>query len=179
MSTRIFQWMRRLGVSSQEIIFQRRHCSKYICLASVHADLWLSDYLTAYAERFGVLERTRLNCRVASVSRGEKGGWSIQTSGEKPSTISTKKLVIATGLTSEAFLPKFEGQDSFGLPVFHSKDFLQHAETLSTTKRMVVLGGTKSAWDAVYTYATAGVAVDWVIRGMFSNLSSFCKSSFL
>lgn len=125
----------------------------------------LHDYLTAYAKKFGVLERIRFNTKVDSVERGEKGGWLLQTNTEN--TIFAKKLVVATGLTSQAFMPTFEGEDSFEAPLFHSKDFLQHKETIQTAKKVTILGGTKSAWDAVYAYASEDVEVDWIIRGKF------------
>ena len=125
------------------------------------------DYLTAFAKTFGVFERTRFNTKVESVERGEKGGWLLQTKGEKTGSLLAKKLIVATGMTSQAFLPTFEGQESFGKPVFHSKDFLQNAETLKTSKKITILGSTKSAWDAVYSYATAGIEVDWIIRGIY------------
>lgn len=131
----------------------------------------LHDYLTKYAEKFGVLQRVRLNCKVESVERGEKGGWLLTTSHQTGS-IYARKLVVATGMTSQAFLPTFEGQESFEAPLFHSKDFLQHEDTLETAKRVTILGGTKSAWDAVYAYASKGIEVNWVIRGMMRLLTN-------
>ena len=123
------------------------------------------DYLTKYAEKFGVLPHVRLNSKVASAERGEKGGWLLKIS-QPHSSILAKKLLVATGMTSEAFVPKIQGQESFGAPLFHSKDLSQHASTLDTAKSVTVLGGTKSAWDAVYAYASRGIEVNWVIRGM-------------
>ncbi|CAG8983480.1 hypothetical protein HYALB_00000649 [Hymenoscyphus albidus] len=122
----------------------------------------IHEYLTAYAKKFGVFERTRFNTTVESVRRGDKGGWLLETNKQK--LIFAKKLVVATGMTSQAFMPTFEGQDSFEVPLFHSKDFLQHKGTLKTAKKVTIFGGTKSAWDAVYAYASEGVLVDWVIR---------------
>ncbi|CAG8958080.1 hypothetical protein HYFRA_00000424 [Hymenoscyphus fraxineus] len=122
----------------------------------------IHEYLTAYAKKFGVYERTRFNTTVESVRRGEKGGWLLETNKQK--LIFAKKLVVATGMTSQASMPTFEGQDSFEVPLFHSKDFLQHEGTLKTAKKVTIFGGTKSAWDAVYAYASEGVLVDWVIR---------------
>jgi cation diffusion facilitator CzcD-associated flavoprotein CzcO len=81
----------------------------------------------------------------------------------------TKKLVVATGLTSEPFLPTFKGSKEFGAPLFHCRDFLAYASTMDTERSVVIFGGTKSAWDTVYAYAAKGVKVDWVIRGMFSH----------
>ncbi|KAK1775968.1 hypothetical protein QBC45DRAFT_420875 [Copromyces sp. CBS 386.78] len=73
-------------------------------------------------------------------------------------------MVLATGLTSEAFLPDFKGQEEFGAPLFHGKELKKYEGTLVSAKVVTVLGGTKSAWDAVYAYASKGVKVDWVIR---------------
>ena len=123
------------------------------------------DYLTKYAEKFGVLPLVRLNSKVESAERGEKGGWLLKI--EQPQgSILAEKLLVATGLTSEAFVPTIEGQESLGVPLFHCKDFSQNATTLDTAKSVTVLGGTKSAWDAVYAYASKGIEVNWVIRGM-------------
>lgn len=77
------------------------------------------------------------------------------------------KIVVATGLSSQEFLPKFDGEETFGSPIFHSKHFPKYADTLDTAKSVTILGGSKSAWDAVYAYASKGVQVNWVIRGMF------------
>jgi len=126
----------------------------------------LHSYLTAFAQKFGVLERTRFNTKLDSIERGEKGGWLLNVKGERAGSILAQKLILATGVTSQAFLPNFEGQESFGKPLFHSKNFSQNADTLKTVNKVTIFGATKSAWDAVYAYATVGVEVDWVIRGM-------------
>lgn len=124
----------------------------------------LYDYLTKYAEHFGVLPRVRLNSKVESAERGEGGGWLLRIH-QRPVSILSKKLIVATGLASEAFVPTFEGQESFGVPLFHSKNMLQHVDTLETTKSVTVLGATKSGWDVVYAYASKGIEVNWIIRG--------------
>jgi cation diffusion facilitator CzcD-associated flavoprotein CzcO len=121
------------------------------------------DYLTRYAEKFGVLPHIRFNAKVESAERGEKGGWLLNV-GQQGSILA-KKLIVATGMTSQEFVPTFQGQESFGVPLFHSKDFSQHVATVDTAKSVTILGGTKSAWDAVYVYASKGVQVNWVIRG--------------
>jgi cation diffusion facilitator CzcD-associated flavoprotein CzcO len=137
----------------------------------------MHDYLTKYAERFGVLQHIRFNSKVESAEREEKGGWLLKISKQQGSILA-KKLVVATGMTSQAFVPTIEGQESFGVPLFHSKDFKQHAATLETAKTVTVLGGTKSAWDAVYAYASKGIEVNWVIRGMVEGFKLH-KSSIL
>ncbi|TDZ73349.1 FAD-dependent monooxygenase DEP4 [Colletotrichum trifolii] len=127
----------------------------------------LHKYLTKYAEHFGIFDKIRFQYKILSAEHQEAGGWILTVLNEKDGKdfqVLSKKLVVATGLTSQEFLPDFEGQETFGAPIFHGKDFLQNAETIETSKRVTVFGGTKSAWDLVYAYAIKGVAVNWVIR---------------
>lgn len=125
----------------------------------------LHKYLTAFAQKFGVLERTKFNSKVESATKQGDQGWllKVSTNGNDEELL-TEQLIVATGLTSDMFTPDFEGAESFDAPIFHSKDFREHADTLETAENVVVFGGTKSAWDAAYAYAIAGVQVDMVIR---------------
>lgn len=126
------------------------------------------QYLTKYAEHFGIRDKIRHEHQVESAEHQDGGGWIItarDVKADKEVKILAKKLVVATGLTSQPFLPDFDGQEKFGRPLFHGKDFLKHAETLDTAKSVTVFGGTKTAWDLVYQYATKGIEVNWVIRG--------------
>jgi cation diffusion facilitator CzcD-associated flavoprotein CzcO len=125
-------------------------------------------YLADYAEKFGVADKIRFKHHVVSAEHQESGGWVLSVESEgRESTIFARKLVVATGLTSEPWLPDFEGQKSFGAPVFHTKDFPQHADTLSYAVSVTVFGGAKSAWDMVYAYGTKGIKVNWVIRSEY------------
>lgn len=124
-------------------------------------------YLTNYAEHFGIFHRIQFQSIVKVAEHQETGGWVLkvtQTSQDSHKELFTNKLIVATGLTSEPAQPDIDGMASFEAPLFHSRDFLKNKETLSTAKRVCVLGGTKSAWDVVYAYASAGNKVDWVIR---------------
>ncbi|KAL2121087.1 hypothetical protein VTJ04DRAFT_5114 [Mycothermus thermophilus] len=126
-------------------------------------------YLAKYARRFGILSNIRYRCKVdvAEHQDGPDGGWmlSVREEGVKgEKRIYARKLVVATGMTSEPVKPVIEGEEQFGAPVFHCKDFGKHADTLCSAKRVAVLGGTKSAWDVAYSYASSGVEVDWIIR---------------
>ncbi|KAK3378900.1 hypothetical protein B0T24DRAFT_521919 [Lasiosphaeria ovina] len=130
--------------------------------AVVHA------YLSKYAEKFDILGRIRYRSKVLSAEHRDddaNGGWTLTVqTGQGETKLLARKLILATGLTSEPFLPDFEGQEKFGVPLFHGRDFLKHADTLDSARSVVVFGGTKSAWDAAYAYASKGVKVDWVIR---------------
>lgn len=133
------------------------------------------EYLTKYAEQFGIAEKIRYTSRVISAEHNNSGGWLLRVckidglEGHEAKDlieyqVMARKLVVATGLTSEPFRPRFDGEDIFGGNVFHIKDFPKFADTLETAKRVTIFGGTKSGWDAVYAYATRGVPVNWVIR---------------
>jgi hypothetical protein len=122
-------------------------------------------YLKNYAKKFGVFGRIRFKSKVETAERKEGEGWLLTvSSGGQQYQILASKLVVATGLTSEPFMPALAGSEKFDGLIFHSKDLCLQAESLKTAKSVVVYGGTKSAWDAAYAYATAGVEVNMVIR---------------
>ncbi|KAJ5683665.1 uncharacterized protein N7477_000010 [Penicillium maclennaniae] len=123
-------------------------------------------YLEAYADKFGFADRIRLDHTVESAEHKLDGTWQLIVSHKQNSvTIDTRKLIIATGITSQAYLPDFTGQEIFGVPLIHCRDMLQHeAEVFQPGRRVTVFGGTKSAWDAAYVCATSGMKVDWIIR---------------
>ncbi|KAJ4396776.1 hypothetical protein N0V93_000998 [Gnomoniopsis smithogilvyi] len=128
------------------------------------------EYLKKVTEAFNIADKIRYSTRVISAEHKDSGGWVVTAVKVEDgvSGIETRyfanKLVVASGLTSEPFLPQFDGGDLFGRPVFHGKDFAKYADTIDTAKKVTIFGGTKSGWDAVYAYATKGVHVDWVIR---------------
>lgn len=137
----------------------------------------IQTYLKAYAKKSGFSDTIQLNTKVLSAEHQETndGGWVLTLAITDPSAtkkVFAKKLIIATGLTSEAFLPHFDGQEVFGGRIFHSKHFQQNSNTLKTAKAVTIFGATKFAWDAAYAYATAGVKVNWVIRCRFSLIIS-------
>lgn len=125
-------------------------------------------YLTQYAEKFGIFDKIRFQSAVSVAEHQDtpEGGWILTVqNGAAQSRIFARKLVMAGGLTSEPFLPHIEGQEKFGVPIFHSRDFTKYAGTLDSAKTVTIFGGTKSAWDVAYAYASKGVKVNWVIRG--------------
>ncbi|TPX08043.1 uncharacterized protein E0L32_010243 [Thyridium curvatum] len=126
----------------------------------------LHQYLTDFAKRFGVYERTKLNAFVRHAKQMPDGTWelSAEISGAK-TVIRTAKLIIATGLTSQPNLPTYAGEESFTGLKFHAKSFCEHGETAKSAKRVVIVGCGKSAYDCAYAFATEGDAqVDLLIR---------------
>jgi cation diffusion facilitator CzcD-associated flavoprotein CzcO len=140
----------------------------------------LHQYLTKYAEHFPVFRRIRFNTTVESAEETADGSWTL-TAGEQtadgswaltaseqptddampiPSQLQTKKLIVATGLTSEPNMPDIPGSSAFTGLLFHSKDFQHHAASLESARDVAVLGGAKPAWDVAYAYTSTGVRVD-------------------
>lgn len=126
----------------------------------------IQKYMEAYAQHFSLSDCIRLEHHVESARHTSDGTWQLTVShGADTTTIDTKKMIVATGITSQAYLPTFKGQESFGAPLFHCRDLLQHqGAVLQSGERATVFGGTKSGWDAAYACATAGMKVDWIIR---------------
>ncbi|KXJ88436.1 hypothetical protein Micbo1qcDRAFT_214329 [Microdochium bolleyi] len=129
-------------------------------------------YYTDYAKHFGIFERIRFNTRVLSAEATPSGSWRLTTSPTTPSGPSTSifiahKLIVASGLTSQPNMPCFRGQDSFTSPLFHGRDFCKRGALTNTSRRAVVIGGGKSAFDVVYAFASSPACtegVDMLIR---------------
>lgn len=127
----------------------------------------LHAYLEAFAAKFDLVRRTKLNVTVVRVERTPSTEWALtcKSPSDSTETVRTKKLVIATGLTSTPFLPKFPGQETFAAPLFHVRYLKERGDDLITSaKNVIILGGSKSSYDAAYAFASHGVTVDWVIR---------------
>ncbi|THX82443.1 dimethylaniline monooxygenase (N-oxide forming) [Aureobasidium pullulans] len=126
-------------------------------------------YLGDYAEKTGVYARIRFETKVLEASRNSNGeGWILTTDSSDLATLSARKLVVATGLTSEPFIPSFTGAEVFtksnGL-LIHSRNFNKHTSQLfDKSTSVTVLGGSKSAWDVAYACASRDVPVNLVIR---------------
>ncbi|KAI1801716.1 FAD/NAD(P)-binding domain-containing protein [Daldinia bambusicola] len=127
----------------------------------------IHTYLQAYAEEFDISKFVRLETLVATAEHQDtaEGGWilTIKKWSQQETKVFAHKLVVATGILSKPFMPRFNGQESFGGKILHSKDFPENMDTLKA-KTVTVFGAGKSGWDAVYQYATAGAKVNWVIR---------------
>ncbi|KAL2827720.1 hypothetical protein BDW59DRAFT_171182 [Aspergillus cavernicola] len=126
-------------------------------------------YLERYAEHFALTPCIQLNAQVTAITHNPDSTWTLtysNTGAKDPVQIHTQKLILATGITSQPYLPHIPGQECFSRPLFHSSEMpTYHEKTIrQPSNHIAVLGATKSAWDAVYTAATAGATVDWIIR---------------
>ncbi|RJE25884.1 Flavin-binding monooxygenase-like protein [Aspergillus sclerotialis] len=130
------------------------------------------QYLHEFAEHFGLYEHILLRTKVVSATLLQDGSWQVTlnslpiSESAQPSVhnVFAEKIVLATGLTSEAYLPTFQGQDEFQGTILHSRQLAARAADLSASQNTVIIGGNKSAWDASYLAARSGAHVDMVIR---------------
>ena len=130
----------------------------------------LHDYLVKFATHFGLEKLIRCKNRVTKASYNDQiDTWSLnveKVDEGKLYTITAKKVIIATGLTSDPFIPDIPGSEAFQVPILHQKQLAQSAEGLLSTSptNVIVYGSAKSAHDAVYLFASRGIEVHWVIR---------------
>lgn len=129
-------------------------------------------YLCDFCDAYGLTPSIRLRTKVESATLLESGEWHLSLltlpaagtplaeqspegsrSGER-AAVAASRLVLATGLTSEPFMPDLPGRERFKGSVFHAKDFKRRASELTGARSVVVIGGNKSAWDVCYSAAT-------------------------
>lgn len=124
-------------------------------------------YLSMFADKYDITGRIRFNTKVETAEKQGAEGWMLQVSSGGTSTpLLAEKLILATGNTSNPFMPHIDGSDSFNAPLFHVKDLKAQTPLVQSAKDVVVLGGTKSAWDTAYAFAAAegNAQVHMVIR---------------
>jgi hypothetical protein len=127
----------------------------------------LHRYLSDFASKFGIRERTRFSVKANQVEATAVDTWLVRIislTDQTEDVLHTKRLIIATGLTSQPNIPTYPGQETFTPPFFHAKDFFIHGEMVNTVEKATVVGAGKSAFDVAYEFATSGAKVDLMIR---------------
>jgi dimethylaniline monooxygenase (N-oxide forming) len=144
--------------------------------AEVFNDIFEAKYVTKYLENYlddHIYAETPLRERVVTgfaVSEVDKvrGIWTVQGAPVADSvqqSFKTKRIIVATGMTSAPRMPMFVGQEQFGGPILHQKHYGQFlSEQSSDHRKVAVLGAGKSAADVVYGLVRAGNEVHWIIR---------------
>jgi cation diffusion facilitator CzcD-associated flavoprotein CzcO len=129
----------------------------------------MHQFYKRYAQKWDILKRIDFETQVIDISRLEsQPGWNVKVlkpSGEH--VMQTKKLIIATGVTNRPHVPSITGSGQFDGPIVHSGELGKRSGLIvkdPDIKVVTVLGGGKSAYDAVYLAASAGKEVEWVIR---------------
>lgn len=128
--------------------------------------LSLHKYLCGYAEHFGLVERLRPETEVLEAEKLQAvgDGWRLAVrSRDGDYILETKKLIVATGVTSQPQRMRVRGQEDFGAPLIITADLPKMGPSLlkdPNVKRVTVFGGSKYAYDGVYMFASAGHQVD-------------------
>ena len=131
-----------------------------------------AKYTTAYLESYiddhvydghTIRDRIKFATAVQRAERTATGEWRISYNDSH--SLMARKLMDASGMTSNPYVPDIAGAQSFtGLSVHH-KAFGQSTFLTDPVKEhIVVLGGAKSAADVAYASAKAGKTVSWVVR---------------
>ncbi|GAB3469257.1 flavin-containing monooxygenase [Actinophytocola sediminis] len=129
-------------------------------------------YLEDYARAFGVLDRLRPSTEVVSVrpvdgpGRVGAAGWSVESrpvGGDQVRHDTFDYVAIASGAHHHVQLPDLPGRAAFGGTVLHSNEV--RAGSLAG-RRVVVVGGGKSALDLVTRAAREASSATLVQRGV-------------
>ncbi|WP_299681038.1 NAD(P)-binding domain-containing protein [uncultured Roseobacter sp.] len=122
-------------------------------------------YLHTYAEKHNLGRLFRLNTNVKSMDRHDAGGWTLTLdAGGQKWTEHFDFVSVCTGQFSDKNILTHPGQDGFvdaGGAVMHSSEYTD--PSIVRGKRVVVLGGSKSATDIAVNAAINGAReVTWV-----------------
>ncbi|KAF9009108.1 FAD/NAD(P)-binding domain-containing protein [Hymenopellis radicata] len=104
------------------------------------------EYLSQYADHFNLRARMCLGVRVVKCTKKEEH-WLVNLDSNEE--IVCDKLIVATGLASDAYMPDIPRSEFIGP---------------GGMRNVTVYGGCKSAIDAIIMCLNAGKEVDWVIR---------------
>ena len=105
----------------------------------------LRDYLRRTAERFGIYDRVRLNCRVDGADWDDDAGvWRLETTA---GPLTADVVVAAPGPLSEPSIPDLPGLEDFAGATFHTARWDHDVELRG--KRVAVVGTGASAIQVV------------------------------
>ena len=136
----------------------------------------LHAYVYEYAKHFDLLRRTLLKTKVVRAMNHDGAAtkaWTLEitsvdsTAGQGERYINCSKLIFATGQASQPWLPSFPDMEACGRPVIHSTGLGGACQALISdvsVAHVTIVGGSKSAHNALYIFAMAGKRVTWLIR---------------
>eukprot|EP00746_Dinoflagellata_sp_MGD_P066288 gnl/MRDRNA2_/MRDRNA2_27489_c0_seq1.p1 gnl/MRDRNA2_/MRDRNA2_27489_c0~~gnl/MRDRNA2_/MRDRNA2_27489_c0_seq1.p1 ORF type:complete len:651 (+),score=119.93 gnl/MRDRNA2_/MRDRNA2_27489_c0_seq1:90-2042(+) len=128
----------------------------------------VQKYIELYAQQFGLLDMVRFDTGVYQINtKGASGerGWKIQfgKQGASPVEEDFDFVVVATGMYGwPPHIPTVRNDNAFKGEVFHSQTFQD--KEVAKGKKVVVVGGGKSAIDNVVSSARVGKSATLVYR---------------
>ena len=127
------------------------------------------NYFQMYAEKHDIIRRCVFNTEVVSVERDGEG-WKVFTKGIGANVSAGQKtfvcdvLMIAVGHFSVPIIPAID-RSLFNGVTFHTKELARRQNELVSDdiQTVVVIGGNKSAFEAVCISYKAGKKVHWYV----------------
>ncbi|KAJ9616356.1 hypothetical protein H2200_000074 [Cladophialophora chaetospira] len=123
-------------------------------------------YIAAYAQQFDLLRLIDFESHVDEIWKLQDArGWNVKL--RTGSELQTGKLIVATGVTNVPNRPQLNGFEEFGGPIMHSGELGMQSSSLTdnaNVETVAVIGGGKSAYDAVHLAGKEGKRVEWIIR---------------
>lgn len=117
----------------------------------------VQEYCARYATAHGIDRRCRFGERVVNIKheaatpRSVDGSWRVETS---KGVYRARRVVVATGLNCEAYVPEISGMSDCGMTVRHSWEVTECASYAG--KRMLVVGSGNSAAEMAIALHRAG-----------------------
>ncbi|MDN5764573.1 MAG: NAD(P)/FAD-dependent oxidoreductase [Humibacillus sp.] len=125
-------------------------------------------YLESYVARFDLSSTLRLGTEVTSAVPADTGGWTLRTSAD---TLHYDHLVVANGIFSTPFVPRFAGEEEFraaGGEVGPAGSL--HDHTATAGRHVVVVGYGKSACDVAVEVSKSASSTTVVTRELLWKL---------
>jgi dimethylaniline monooxygenase (N-oxide forming) len=115
----------------------------------------VQDYIRSFAKEKGIYGRVRFNTAVVRiVPRSDNRGWVVKFQRDGAGHIMQEEfdfVVVATGMYGTPLVPTFPGMETFQGMTMHAERF--HDKELATGKKVIVVGGGKSAIDSAVAAA--------------------------
>lgn len=146
--------------------------SKWTCAFSDHpwplhvqdfpSAVELRNYLSSYAERFGLQPFLRAGSRVTAI-KAEREGWMVtsQSNGLLENEL-FDNIIICSGVFGTPYIPPLQNTMAFKGEVHHSTDYKKPEPYRG--KRITIVGASFSGIEIACDLASAGVPVDLVFR---------------
>jgi dimethylaniline monooxygenase (N-oxide forming) len=117
-------------------------------------------YTESFTDAFGLRNSIQFNTKVTAAQQTEDGKWKVQAQTKEgaANVLDFDYLVMATGLFSGAnkHIPSIPGWEGFPGEIMHCDDFRD--ASVAKGKRVVVVGGGKSATDCAIEAYRAGAS---------------------
>jgi cation diffusion facilitator CzcD-associated flavoprotein CzcO len=119
------------------------------------------DYFNAYAGRFGLLAKIKLDTRVDSAKRLADGRWSVSVTSRDGSSVEVfDHLIVCSGHHREPLMPDCPG--TFAGKMLHSREY-KRPEPFEN-QRVLVVGGGNSACDIAVDVSRVASSVSISMR---------------